>query len=180
VSALPARRSAIWSAVFRVGYRLVQLLDPLIRSWLANGLPGLGRTVELRSVGRRTGRPRSVLLTLLTVDGRPYLGHPNGPVAWTANIRASGWAELDPPGPAGPRYAVVPLEPGPERDAVIRATWWQQPFPANLLYRAAARHVAAVGVYHRLDPLPPASGAAVARPSSAKVPDPDPPAEGAR
>jgi hypothetical protein len=154
VSELPARRSATWSVVFRVGYRFVRLVDPLLRSWIANGFPGLGRTVELQTVGRKTGRPRSVLLTLLIVDGRPYLGHPNGPVAWTENIRAAGWADLDPPGVTGPRYAVVPLERGPERDAAIRATWRQQPFPANLLYRAAARHVAAVGVYHRLDPLP--------------------------
>ena len=152
MSALPERRSALWSAVFRVSYRLVRLVDPLLRSWIANGMPGLGRTVELRTLGRRTGRPRVVLLTLLTVEGRRYVGHPNGRSAWTDNVGATGWAELDPPGPGGPRFAAVPLAPGPERDAVIRATWSQQPFPANLLYRAAARHVAAVGVYFRLDP----------------------------
>jgi hypothetical protein len=154
MTALPARRSAAWSVIWRVSYRLVRLVDPLLRSWLFNGLPGLPRTVELRTIGRRSGRRRSVLLTLLTIDGRLYVGHPNGRAAWVENIRAAGWAELDPPGASGPRYIVIPLEPGPERDAVIRATWRQQPFPANLLYRAAARHVAAVGLYHRLDPSP--------------------------
>ncbi len=163
MTALPARRSAAWSVIWRVSYRFVRLMDPMLRSWLANGLPGLPRTVELRTAGRRSGRPRSVLLTLLTVDGRAYVGHPNGRAAWVDNVRAAGWAEIGASSAAGPRYAVVALDPGPERDAVIRATWRQQPFPANLLYRAAARHVAAVGLYHRLDPVPSASGA---------VPDP--------
>ena len=94
-----------------------------------------------------------MLVTLITVDGRGYVGHPNGPSSWTTNIEAAGWVEVDPSGPSGPRYAVAPLTPGPERDAVIRATWTQQPFPANLLYRAARRHVAAVGIYYRLDPI---------------------------
>jgi hypothetical protein len=153
---LPARRSAAWTVIWRVGYGLVRLLDPLIRSWLANGLPGLGRTVELQTVGRRSGRPRSVLATLLLVDGRAYVGHPNGATAWTENIRAAGWVDVDPPGPGGARRAGLALPAGAERDAVIRATWRQQPFPANLMYRAAARHVAAVGVYFRLEPPSPA------------------------
>jgi hypothetical protein len=109
--------------------------------------------VDLRTVGRRSGRPRRILVTLITVDRQGYVGHPNGPCSWTRNIAASGWVEVDPSGPSGPRYEVAPLPPGPERDAVIRATWTQQPFPANLLYRAAGRHVAAVGTYYRLDPI---------------------------
>jgi hypothetical protein len=139
--------------VFRVSYRLIRLLDPLLRSWIANGWPGLEGIVELGTVGRRTGRPRPMLVTLMTVDGHGYVGHPNGPSSWTKNIAAAGWVEVDPSGLSGPRHAVVPLPAGPERDAVIRATWTQQPFPANLLYRAAGRHVAAVGTYYRLDPI---------------------------
>jgi hypothetical protein len=160
--------------VFRVSYRLLRLLDPLIASSLANGLPGLDGVVELRTVGRLTARPGRVLVTLITVDGHAYVGHPNGPSSWTRNIAAAGLVEVDPSGPSGPRYAVVPLTPGPERDAVIRATWTQQPFPANLLYRAAGRHVAAVGTYYRLDPI-------VADAASTVAPAPgDPPDEGAR
>ncbi len=143
----------MWSAVFRVSYRLIRLFAPLLESWRANGLPGLGGVVELRTVGRRTGTPRRILVTLITVGGRGYVGHPNGHAPWTLNVEAAGWVDVDPSGPSGPRYAVVTLAAGPERDAVIRATWTQQPFPANLLYRAARRHVAAAGVYHRLDPI---------------------------
>lgn len=154
VTPLRPRRSAAWSIVWRVGYRLVRALDPLIRSWIANGLPGLGGIVELRMVGRRTGRPRRTLVTLLRLDGRWYVGHPNGTAGWVRNAEASGWVEVEPPARTGSRFAIHRLADGPERDAVIRATAAQQPFPANLLYRAARRHVAAVGVYHRLDPIP--------------------------
>jgi hypothetical protein len=139
---------------YRALYRMLRLLDPVLRSMVASGSPGLDGVVELRYVGRRTGRPRHTLVTLLTVGDRWYVGHPNGSAAWIRNIEDAGVVEIDPPGAAGSRFAVVRLEPGSERDAVIRATWTQQPFPANLLYRAARRHVAAVGVYHRLEPMP--------------------------
>ena len=173
---LPARRSEAWSVVYRASYRLIRLFDPLIVSWLANGWPGLDGVVELRTVGRRTGLPRRILATLMTVDGHGYLGHPNGPSAWTTNIEAAGWVYVDPSGPSGPRYAVVPLSPGPERDSVIRATWTQQPFPANLLYRLARRHVAAVGTYYRLDPI---DAETPSTPATVSVDEPKAPHQGA-
>ena len=46
------------------------------------------------------------------------------------------------------------LEPGPERDTVVRATFRQHPFPGNVLHRLAAGHVSAAGVYVRLEPVP--------------------------
>jgi hypothetical protein len=151
---LAARGSAVWALVFRGGYRVLRFLDPLIRSSIANGLPGLDGVVELRTVGRRSGRPRSALLTLMSVGDRWYVGHPNGEASWVRNAEASGWVEISPPRASGSRFVARRLPPGPERDAVIRATWSQQPFPANILYRAARGHVAAAGVYYRLDPIP--------------------------
>lgn len=150
---LRPRRSAVWSGVFRVSYRLLRILDPLVRSAVANDVPGLSGVVELRTIGRRTGRRRRNMTTLLRHEGRWYIGHPNGEAAWIRNAEASGWVEIEPPGRDGPRFSVHRLEPGPERDSVIRATARQQPFPSNLLYRAARRHIAAVGVYHRLEPI---------------------------
>jgi len=59
------------------------------------------------------------------------------------------------------------MGPGLERDAAVRATFRQHPFPGNALYRLAGRHVAANGVFFRLEPAdaapampgdPPASG----------------------
>ena len=150
---LLARRSRAWAVGFRVMYRGLRLMAPLIRSALAMGGPGLDGVVELRYVGRRTGRARRTLVTILDVDGRWYVGHPNGAAGWVRNVEAAGFVEIEPSGAKGSRFAVVTLEPGLERDAVIRATWTQQPFPGNLVYRAARRHVAAVGVYHRLEAI---------------------------
>jgi hypothetical protein len=136
-------------------YRGLRLLDLVLRSMLASGSLALDGVVELRYVGRRSGRARHTLVTLLTVDGRWYVGHPNGSAAWIRNVEDAGVVEIHPPGANGSRFGVERLGHGPERDAVIRATWTQQPFPANLLYRAARRHIAAVGVYHRLGPMGP-------------------------
>jgi hypothetical protein len=152
VSELRPRRSAAWSLVFRIAYRLLRAIDPLIRSWLANGLPGLDGVVEIRTAGARSGRSRSSLVTLLVADGRGYVGHPNGASRWIRNATAAGWLDILVDG-SPERRAFTVLSDGAERDAVVRATWRQQPFPGNLLYRAAARHVAAVGVYGRLDPF---------------------------
>ena len=148
------RRSAVWNLAWRAIYRTMRVLDPLVRSWVANDLPGLNGVVQMRFVGRRTDRPRRILITLLGVDGSWYVGHPNGEASWVRNAEASGWVDIDPPARHGPRFSVHRLAAGPERDAVIRATVRQQPFPANLVYWASQRHVAAVGVYHRLAPVP--------------------------
>jgi hypothetical protein len=48
----------------------------------------------------------------------------------------------------------VLLPPGQERSAVISATN-QHPFPGNLVYWLARRHILAVGRYYRLEPLGP-------------------------
>ena len=133
-------------------YRGLRLFDPLIRSWRANGLVGLDGVVEVSIVGRTTGRPRATLLTLLNVGDEWYIGHPNGESAWTRNAEAAGVVRIDPPSAHGSTFSVVLLPRGAERDSVIAATRVQQPFPANLVYRAATRHIYAVGVYFRLAP----------------------------
>jgi hypothetical protein len=149
------RASGFWRVAFRVMYRVIRLFDPLVRSWLALGLPGLDGVVRISVPGRRSGRPRPTLVTLLRVGDRWYVGHPNGPTGWTLNAEAAGAIEID-PAPAGVAHAgpvpVVRLPPGPERTSVVEATRTQQPFPGNLVYRAAVRHILAVGIYFRLEP----------------------------
>lgn len=114
----------------------------------------LPRAVDLDVSGRRSGRPRRVLLTLLTVGDAWFVGHPNGPVPWTWNLEAAGVAEMTLRDGRSARVRALRLWGGPEREAVIRATWSQQPFPANLAYALARRHVRRVGVYYRLLELP--------------------------
>jgi hypothetical protein len=142
--------SRFWSFALRWWYRFLVLIDPLVRPRYQAF--GIGITVELVVAGRVTGQPRSVLLGLLRVGDRMYLGHPNGDMAWTRNFEAAGRAELHIRGL--PPLAVRPirLPPGPERDAVLRVTWRQQPFPGNLFYFLARNHIRAVGTYFRLEP----------------------------
>lgn len=143
--------SRFWSVALRWFYRFLVLIDPLVRAWYRRF--GIGITVDLIVRGRRSGHPRPVLLGLLRVGDQLYLGHPNGDVDWTRNLDAAGEAELRSRGLPPLSIRPVRLDPGPERDAAIRATWHQQPFPGNLIYFLARRHIAAVGTYFRLEPI---------------------------
>jgi hypothetical protein len=144
------RRSAAWTVALRIEYAILRVLDPLIR-WMWFSV-GIGITSKLTVRGSRTGRPRSVLVGLLRVDGSWYVGHPNGEVGWTANLREAGRATIAPSAEESFEVTATPLEAGPERTAVIRATAEQQPFPGNLVYRAARRHILSQGRYFRLEP----------------------------
>lgn len=144
------RRSVAWQLVFRAAYAFIRLIDPLLRWAWAIGV--LGITSRLTVRGRRTGRERSVLVGLIRVDRGWYVGHPNGEVDWTANLRGAGEARIAPASDAPVDVTAEPLPDGPERDAVIRAAGEQQPFPANLLYRAARRHILSEGRYFRIEP----------------------------
>ena len=143
------RRSAAWAVTFRVTYAALRLIDPLLRwTWFS---VGIGITSKLSVRGRRSGRERSVLVGLIRVKGAWYVGHPNGEVAWTANLREVGSARLAPRPEAPIDVTAIPLPSGPERDEVIFATSEQQPFPGNLLYGAARRHILSEGRYFRLE-----------------------------
>lgn len=147
---MTARRSTAWRLIFRAAYALIRLIDPILRwLWLSNRL---GITSRLTVRGRRTGRERAVLVGLISVDGSWYVGHPNGEVAWTVNLQEARAARIAPAPEAEIEVAARPLEASAERDAVIVAAGQQQPFPANVLYRAARRHILSDGRYFRLNP----------------------------
>ena len=147
----PRRPSFGWRMAWRVNYRFLRLIDPLIRLMWGSG--ALGITIDLRVRGRRTGREQAVLLGLLEVAGRRYVGHPNGDAGWVRNLDAAGEARLAFPFGGTRAVRAARLPDSDERDAVILATAHQQPFPGNLLYRAARRHILAAGVYFRLEPI---------------------------
>jgi hypothetical protein len=144
------RPSAAWRLSLGLFYSILRLLDPIIRMWWRTF--GIGITAQLTVRGRRSGRQRSVLVGLLNVDRHQYVGHPNGPVDWTRNLAAAGEARVAQRPGMWATLRAVPLADGPELDAVIAATARQQPFPGNLVYYAARRHIKAVGVYFRLEP----------------------------
>jgi hypothetical protein len=142
--------SRFWRRAFGGSYRFLGVVDPLIRAaWVRWGL---GNVVELRLVARRSGRPRSLMLGLLRAGDDLYLGHPNGETSWTRDLDAAQSAQLVLHGlpPLDVRAHLLP--DGLERTGVIRATG-QHPFPGNLAYRLARRHVLAVGRYYRLEPI---------------------------
>ncbi len=152
--------SRFWSVAFRVQYRAIRLLDRFIRLAVRIAPGVLPRTVDLRVAGRRSGRVRATLVTELTVGDARYVGHPNGAAAWTRNLEAAGAAELVPVRGAARRVRAIRLPPGSERDGVVRATWHEQPFPANLIYRLARAHIRSVGVFFRIaDEVEPARAA---------------------
>jgi hypothetical protein len=148
-------------------YRVLRFFEPLIR--LVTRRYGLGVTIELRLRRRVDGRRRSVLLGLLHVGGAWYVGHPNGACGWTRDLDAAGRAVVSAAwlGPTRVRAVLLPI--GEERSDAIQATFSQQPFPGNVVYWLARRHVRAVGRYYRLEVVPgdevggPVSGGGSAR-----------------
>jgi hypothetical protein len=142
-----------WRLAFRGAYRVIRLADPLIRRAWRRRSGGLDRVVELDVTGRRSGRSRPTIVTGITVDGRDYVGHPNGDVGWTRNVEVAREMRVVAADGSARQMRAVRLPNGPERESVIRATWSQQPFPANLMYSAARDHIRRVGVYFRLEPV---------------------------
>jgi hypothetical protein len=143
-----------WRVIWRMGYVVVRRSGRLVRLFVVIGAPGYdNEIVELRLVGRRSGRPRPVLLTLIRFDGAWYVGHPNGPRAWLANLAAADSVVMSLPKSGSVRVRGVALRLGRERDAVIRQTAFQQPWPGSMLYRAAQRHILRAGIYYRLERL---------------------------
>jgi hypothetical protein len=129
-------------------YRLLGRLDPLIeRAWRRFGI---GNVVRLVVPGRRSGVPRAVFLGVLRVGGQRYLGHPDVACAWTRNLEAAGGGELELRDGTREPFTAVLVEPGPERDAVIRATFTQHPFPGGAIYWLFRVNLRANGRFYRL------------------------------
>ena len=79
---------AFWRWFFPFLYGFLRLTDPFWRGLTERR--GLGNTVELLVVGRRTGRERGVMVGLLAVGERRYLGHANTSAAWLRNLVDAG------------------------------------------------------------------------------------------
>jgi len=109
---------------------------------------------ELVVIGRRTGRERRILLGLHEVDGRWYVGHPNGDANWVSNLVAAGECVVIRRGHEPVRVSALELPRGPERDAAIDATT-RLPDPSGFVFRQANSHIRAVGRYFRLTPIQP-------------------------
>jgi hypothetical protein len=143
-----AQGSRAWRVAFKVQYRILALIDPIVRAvWRRLGI---GNVVELEVESRRGSGSRRRLVGLLSVGDKWFVGHPNGDVGWTLDLHAAGAGTVRWPEGTTIRYAATLLAPGDERESAIRATG-QHPFPGNLTYRLGRRHIRAVGVFFRLE-----------------------------
>jgi hypothetical protein len=139
--------SRFWRAAFRFQYRILALIDPLVRNvWRRSGI---GNVVELE-VARRNGvGSRIRLVGVLHANRESYIGHPNGDVGWTRDLEAAGSGIIRYHNGTTWRFTARRVPPGDERESVVRSTG-QHPFPGNLVYLLGRRQVRAVGVYFRL------------------------------
>jgi len=80
--------------------RVTRLANALIRGLAEMGVSIAG-TRALRVRGRKSGKQRSVVVNLLTIDGADYLVSPRGNTQWARNVRAAGAVEM------GPRWRSV-------------------------------------------------------------------------
>ena len=134
-------------------YRMLGRLDPMIeRAWRRRGI---GNVVRVVIIGRRSHQPRAVFLGLLRVAEERYLGHPDVACAWTRNLDAAGEGKLERRDGSHEPFTATLLPPGPERDAVIRATFTQHPFPGGPLYWLFRGNLRANGRFYRLSALAP-------------------------
>jgi hypothetical protein len=143
-------RRVFWRLFFPFLYVVLRVGDRLLWRWTA--ARGLGNTVELRVLGRRSGIERRVLVGLLWVGERRYLGHATATAAWARNLAAAGRGALVVDGAAAIAAVAATLAPGEERDAVIAAAGRQHPFPVDLAYRFAASQIRETGTFFRLEP----------------------------
>lgn len=157
--------SRLAHAFFPRFYRLLRLFEPVI-GWVWRRV-GVGNTVLVVIPGRRSGSPRSVFLGLLRVGDGWYLGHPDRACDWTRNLEAARAGEIRFHDCRAGTFRAVALEPGPERDAVIRATFHQHPIPGNLFYWLARHHIRAVGRIYRIEVGPLLRGTPDAEPDAA-------------
>lgn len=67
-----------------------------VMRWLAEAGVSIAGTCAVRIRGRKTGRLRTVVVNLLSVDGRRYLVSPRGNTQWARNARAAGQVQTGP------------------------------------------------------------------------------------
>ncbi len=134
-------------------YGLLARLDPVIERLWRRGR--LRNTVQLVTIGRRTGLERRSFLGLLRIGDRPYLGHPDLPCPWTLNLEAAGGGRMRYRDGRTVAFRAVLLEAGRERDAVIRRTFRQHGYPGGVVYWIFRRHIFAVGRFYRLEDIRP-------------------------
>lgn len=117
----------------QVAGRFLRLVNPFARRMIPVGIPTGAPNVLLTMRGRRSGKPRTVPLGMLELDGRWFVQASYGETGWVANLRADSEATVTCPG--GRRVPVEAVELSPEDGgAVLRRAL--QPFRRSRLLGA--------------------------------------------
>jgi deazaflavin-dependent oxidoreductase (nitroreductase family) len=97
-------------------------VNRILKALLNLGVP-MGNTSVLTVSGRRSGKPRSTPVTLLTDGGRRWLVAPYGDVSWVRNARAAGRVQLK---RGGRRETVRIVEVDPAQRAKLLKDYLEQ------------------------------------------------------
>ena len=89
-----------------------QIVEPLVTTLLRAGVK-IGNMSLLTVRGRKSGKPYTVLVLPVEVNGQRWLVAPYGEVQWVRNIRAAGTAVLK----RGRRSEVISVTELPAREA---------------------------------------------------------------
>lgn len=132
----------------RVLGRFLRLVNPFARRMIPAGIPTGAPNVLLTVQGRRSGRPRTVPVGMVEVDGRRFVQASYGEGGWVANVRQDSTATLTDGALVQPVRAV---ELPPEEAATVLRTALA-PFHRSPLLRAllGPRFRPPIGVLWRL------------------------------
>lgn len=96
----------------RVAGWFLRPFNPLARWMISAGIPTGAPNVLLTVRGRRSGKPRTVPVAMLELDGAWFVQGCFGQTGWVANLRVVGEATVTRPG--GRRVPVQAIELSPE------------------------------------------------------------------
>ncbi|HCG02275.1 MAG TPA: hypothetical protein DEV93_17240 [Chloroflexi bacterium] len=96
--------------------RFLRLVNPLARWLIAAGMPTGAPNILLTVLGRRSGTPRTVPVSMLELDGRRFVQASYGVTGWAVNLRAAGEAIIT---DHGGRVPVQAVELPPEQAAAV-------------------------------------------------------------
>lgn len=100
-----------------MGARLLRIVNPLVRKLVSAGVPTGAPNVLLTTLGRRSGKLRTVPVGTIELDGRSFVQSSYGEIGWVANLRANSEASVIHPG--GHRILVQAVELSPEEGGAL-------------------------------------------------------------
>lgn len=117
----------------RIAGGFLRLFNPIARWMIRRGIPTGAPNVLLTVNGRHSGKPRTVPVAMLELEGRWFVQACYGETGWVANLRLAREANVTLPG--GRRVPVEALELSPEQaGAVLQSAL--APFRRSRVFRA--------------------------------------------